>query len=184
MKPQSRGRRNALPRTGSLCLGAGRGVDPEIFTGNALNAVDAKGRLSVPAFIRSTLERTSDARIVSIGVHESRPCLTVFGQSHLEHMLREFDRRQLATEERGEDSDELDDRSAGVFGMIERVPYDGSGRIILPKLLRNEGRIDDLALFVSRARFVELWNPRVALAEGGERLKRIAAYYLEQRGAE
>lgn len=164
-------------------MGADRGVDPEIFTGNALNAVDAKGRLSVPAFIRSTLERGSDARFVSIGVHESRSCLTVFGQSYLDHMLREFDRRQLAIEERGEDLGELDDRSAGVFGMIERVPYDGSGRIILPKLLRNEGRIDDLALFVSRARFVEMWNPRIAMDEGGERLKRIASFYLDQRGA-
>ena len=158
-------------------------MEPEIFTGNALNAVDGKGRLSIPPFIRGVLERSSDSRAVQIGVHESRPCLTVFGQSYLDHMLREFDRRMLAAEERGEELDELDDRSAAVFGMTERVPYDPSGRIIMPQMLRDEGRIEDLALFVGRARYVELWNPRIAVAEGGERLQRIAQFYLRQRGA-
>lgn len=161
--------------------GAGS-VDPEIFTGNALNAVDAKGRLSVPAFIRSILDRTSESRIVSIGVHESAPCLTVFGPSYLQHMLGQFDRRELAGEEKGGDPGDLDDRARGVFGMIERVPYDSSGRIVLPPMLREEGRVEDLALFVGRARFVELWNPKIAIEVGGERLSRIAQYYLRQRG--
>ena len=33
----------------------------DFFQGSALNAVDAKGRLSVPAFVRAVVERRSDA---------------------------------------------------------------------------------------------------------------------------
>ena len=34
-----------------------------LFTGSALNAVDAKGRLSVPSFIRQVIERRSDGTV-------------------------------------------------------------------------------------------------------------------------
>lgn len=158
-------------------------MDSEIFQGNALNSVDAKARLSVPAFIRSVLDRSSDSRIVYIGAHERAHCLTVYGAAYSEYLIDELERRRLAEEQKGGDPDALEDQGRGLFGMTERVPYDGSGRIILPALLRSEGAIEDLALFVARGRFVELWNPRIALKTGGEKLKRIAAYYLDQREA-
>ena len=45
-----------------------------------------------------------------------------------------------------------------------------------------QARIEDLALFVGRGRFVEMWNPRVAAELGGDKLRTIAAFYLKQRG--
>ena len=35
-----------------------------LFQGSALNSVDAKGRVSVPAFLRSVLERRGDGRTI------------------------------------------------------------------------------------------------------------------------
>lgn len=157
-------------------------METESFLGNALNGVDGKGRLSVPAFVRAQIDRISDARQLYVGVHESKPCLTVHGPGFADHMLRELDRRGLAEESRGGDLDDLDDRADAVFGMTERVPYDSSGRIILPAMLRDEGGIEDLALFVGRHRYVALWNPWRALEHGGERLKKIAAFHLKERG--
>ena len=58
------------------------------------------------------------------------------------------------------------------------------GRIVLPPMLRSLGRIEDLALFVGQGRFVELWNPRIAIEAGGEMLKQIATFYLEQTGSQ
>ena len=69
-----------------------------------------------------------------------------------------------------------------MFGMTEDVPYDPSGRIVLPPMMRRKGKIEDLALFVGVGGIVEIWNPRVALVEGDRDLKEIAAWRLEEKG--
>ena len=66
--------------------------------------------------------------------------------------------------------------------MSERVNYDAGGRIVLPPCCASEARIEDLALFVGRGRFVEMWNPTVAIEVGGDKLRKIASFYLKQRG--
>lgn len=155
----------------------------EIFQGNALNIVDAKARLSVPAFIRSVLDRSSDSRTVFIGKHERALCLTLYGSAYSEYLIGETERRRRLDEEKGGDPAALDDQGRNVFGITERVTYDSGGRIVVSPFLREEGRIEDLALFIGQGRFVEMWNPKVALESGGDTLKRIASYYLKQRGA-
>ena len=60
----------------------------DLFNGNALSAVDAKGRLSVPAFIRSVIERRSDAKAVVIGTQEASPCLNAYDRSYAQHPLQ------------------------------------------------------------------------------------------------
>lgn len=155
-------------------LGAIAGVDSEVFLGNALNAVDAKGRLSVPAFIRAQVEREDSRRKLWIGVHESLPCLTVHGNGYHQFLLGEID------ETRGAGA--ADDREDTVFGMTEPMSYDPSGRLSLTNMLRDEAGIADLALFVGRHRYATLWNPYTALERGSDRLKKIAAYRLKERG--
>ena len=166
-----------------VTLGAAKGVEPETFLGNALNGVDGKGRLSVPSFVRSQLDRSSDARIVMIGVHETQPCLTVYGAQYAAFMLADFERRLFKVEESGGDLDEMHDRAAGIFGSTERLSYDSSGRIVLPKTLRSSARIDDLALFVGMHRYAELWNPHLLIEHGGDRMKKIASDQLRDLSA-
>jgi MraZ protein len=154
----------------------------DFFQGSALNAVDAKGRLSVPAFVRSVIERRSDSRAIVIGAHEISPCLTAYGRNYARNLYQEMERRRLAEEEKGAAVEEHYARARRLFGMTEDVPYDTSGRIILPPMMRRKGKIEDLALFVGVGGVVEIWNPRVALAEGDRDLKEIAAYRLEEKG--
>jgi MraZ protein len=154
----------------------------DFFQGSALNAVDAKGRLSVPAFVRAVVERRSDARAIVVGAHEVAPCLTAYGRNHAQSLFNELERRRLAEEDRGGTLDEHYARARRLFGMTEEVPYDTSGRIILPPMMRRKGKIEDLALFVGVGGIVEIWNPRVALAEGDRDLKEIAAWRLEEKG--
>ena len=47
-----------------------------LFQGSALNAVDAKGRVSVPSFLRSVIERRGDSRTIVLAKHEAFPCLS------------------------------------------------------------------------------------------------------------
>ncbi|MDT9598034.1 division/cell wall cluster transcriptional repressor MraZ [Sphingosinicella rhizophila] len=153
-----------------------------LFNGSALNAVDAKGRLSVPAFIRGVIERRSDAKAVVIGAHEVDPCLTAYDRGYGRYLQNEIERRRLIEEEQGGTSQAHFARARRTFGIVEDVPYDTSGRIILPPMMRRKGKIEDLALFVGVGGTFEIWNPHVALESGDEGLRDLAAYRLEERG--
>jgi len=154
----------------------------DFFQGSALNAVDAKGRLSVPAFVRSVIERRSDARAIVVGAHEIAPCLTAYGRGYARNLYLDMERRRLADEEKGGAIEDHYARARRLFGMTEDVPYDPSGRIILPTMMRRKGRVEDLALFVGVGGTVEIWNPRIALEQGDRDLKEIAAWRLEEKG--
>ena len=53
------------------------------FSGSTLVAVDAKGRLSVPASIRQKIERRSDTRALVLTRHPDEPCLAGFDTNYL-----------------------------------------------------------------------------------------------------
>jgi MraZ protein len=154
----------------------------DFFQGSALNAVDAKGRLSVPAFVRNVIERRSDARAIVIGAHEIAPCLTAYGRGHARNLYNEMERRRLVEEDKGGSLDDHYARARRLFGMTEDVPYDPSGRIVLPPMMRRKGAIEELALFVGIGGVVEIWNPRIALEKGDRDLREIAAWRLEEKG--
>lgn len=154
-----------------------------LFNGSALNAVDAKGRLSIPSFIRGVVERRSDARAIIIAPHEVDPCLIAYDRGYARNLYAEIERRRLLEESQSGGDDAVHFRRARrTFGLTEDVSYDPSGRIILPPMMRRKGRIDDLALFVGVGGTFEIWNPHVALEQGDEDLRELAAYKLEERG--
>lgn len=153
-----------------------------LFNGSALSAVDAKGRLSVPAFIRTVVERRSDEKAVLVGVHDVSPCLTAYDRGYARHLYVENERLRLAEEAAGKNPAEHYARARRTFGFAEDVPYDPSGRIILPPMMRRKGQIEDLALFVGVGGTFEIWNPRLALDSKDASLRDLAAYRLEEKG--
>ena len=71
------------------------------------------------------------------------------------------------------------------FAATEEVPYDSSGRILLPPMMRRKGQIGDLALFLGAGETFQIWNPQLLLDDPRipEDLKDIARFRLEERGA-
>lgn len=155
-----------------------------LFNGSALNAVDAKGRLSVPAFIRGVIERRSDAKAVVIGAHEVDPCLTAYDRGYGRFLQSEIERRRLIEEGQGGAPQSHFARARRTFGIVEDVPYDTSGRIILPPMMRRKGQVDDLALFIGVGETFQIWNPKLFLADKNipDDMKDIARFRLEERG--
>ncbi len=151
-----------------------------LFNGSALNAVDAKGRLSVPAFVRSVIERRSDAKVIILGTHEVDSCLTGYDRNYARILYNENERRRLAEE--GADPKAHFSRARRTFGVTEEAPYDTSGRIILPPMMRRRGGIGELALFVGVGGTFEIWDPRRALDSGDAELRELAEYRLEEKG--
>ena len=155
-----------------------------LFQGSALNAVDAKGRVSVPAFLRSVVERRGDAKTIVLASHESFPCLSAYDPAYaaLQHSKLE----RLFEKEEGNPAAALDyqQRNLMAFAATEEVPYDSSGRIVLPPMMRKKGRIEELALYLGTGETFQIWNPRLFLKDKNipEDLKDIARDRLEERG--
>jgi MraZ protein len=164
------------------------GVDvalEHLFQGSALNAVDAKGRVSIPAFLRSVIERRGQSRTVVLAKHENFACLSAYDPAYaaLKHAKLE---RLLEKEETNPDAElQHQRRNLMAFAASEEVPYDSSGRILMPPMMRMKGKIGELALFLGTGETFQIWNPELLLADDNipEDLKDIARYRLDERGA-
>ena len=155
-----------------------------LFQGSALNAVDGKGRVSVPAFLRSVVERRGDARTIVLAKHESFPCLSAYDPAYA--ALKHAKLERLFEKQESDPDAALDyqQRNLMAFAATEEVPYDSSGRILLPPMMRRKGQVEDLALFLGAGETFQIWNPQLFLAEPTipEDMKDIARFRLEERG--
>lgn len=140
-------------------------MDLELFSGNALSVVDAKGRMSLPssfrAVVASRMGLPGDANgAVLIGEHKLQPCLQGFDKSYQKLL---YTRLQEEVAKSGSDSfsDDLDERFAETFGNPESVSYDGVGRMVLPLGLREFAGLDapgSVALITAAADTFRIWN--------------------------
>ena len=155
-----------------------------LFQGSALNAVDAKGRVSVPAFLRSVIERRGDARTIVLAKHESFPCLSAYDPAYAALKHAKIERLFEKQESDPDAALEYQQRNLMAFAATEEVPYDSSGRIVLPPMMRRKGEIADLALFLGAGETFQVWNPDLLMAEPGipDDMKDIARFRLEERG--
>ena len=155
-----------------------------LFQGSALNAVDAKGRVSVPAFLRSVVERRGDARTIVLAKHESFPCLSAYDPAYAALKHAKLERLFEKQEGDSEAALEYQQRNLMAFAATEEVPYDSSGRVLLPPMMRRKGQVEDLALFLGVGETFQIWNPKLFLAEPKipDDMKDIARFRLEERG--
>ena len=155
-----------------------------LFQGSALNSVDAKGRVYVPAFLRSVIERRGDARTIVLAKHDNFQALSAYDPAYA--ALKHAKLERLAEKQETDPAAELDyaRRTMMAFGATEEVPYDSSGRIVLPPMMRSKGGIEDLALFIGVGETFQLWNPKLFLADPNipDDMKDIARFRLEERG--
>jgi MraZ protein len=154
-------------------------VTRDFFHGYAMNAVDSKNRLSIPAAYREVVERRSEARAVVLAPHERAPCLIGYDRRHSVRLQDQLEQRFA-----GQFGDERDDYARLAFGMSELIPYDDNGRIIISPMLKEFGEIDRLAFFLAAGDYFEVWNPHVLLETKGSdpRLARLVRRQLEARG--
>ena len=155
-----------------------------LFQGSALNGVDAKGRVSVPAFLRQVIERRGDSRTIVLAKHDAFPALSAYDPAYA--ALKHAKLERLAEKQETDPAADLDyaRRTMMAFGATEEVPYDSSGRVVLPPMMRRKGQIEDLALFVGVGETFQIWNPRLFLADRNipDDMKDIARFRLEERG--
>ena len=156
--------------------------DRELYLSYGLQAVDAKGRVAVPAKLRAALERNADARDLLIARDAQHGCLVGFDVNWPRILHARLDPRELAAEDSGE---VVDYNVAGnAFGNLESAPFDSAGRFVLPTFFRRRAKIEKWAFFHGRGNTFNLWNPEALLADESiaEETRELVEFCMEEKG--
>jgi len=173
-----------VPPNGAQGLDVGH-----IFQGHALNAVDAKGRVSVPASFRTLIEKRALANsldpenALKIGEHKSGDCLWALdavASAEIDVQLA----ASVADLPAAERMDKLEELAMDAHGGLERVTFDGAGRMVLSPMLREFGQIEDLAFFVGAGLTFQIGLTVDAMERLPEtsRVRKPLAFLLKERG--
>lgn len=157
--------------------------DREEFIGNGLQAIDAKGRVGLPADLRVQMEANSGSRSLFVDLHEDEDCLVAFDRGFVKMRREQIDRDEAYDRGNGQAFDRALARRAP-FASAEPLPFDASGRFILPPYFRDAVALTDFAFIVGALDFVEIWNPVAMLdnPRAASKAKRAAEWHLKQRG--
>jgi MraZ protein len=160
------------------------------FQSQALNAVDAKGRVSVPAAFRSLIEDRaranglpSDNNTLMIGEHANGLSLAAYDAVSSKQIYDQLV-ESVADLPAAKRMAALEAAQVDAFGPVEAVKFDGAGRMQLSSILRKLAGIGDLAYFIGAGSSFQIWNPTRALAsfEKGSRNHNRLSMLLEERG--
>jgi MraZ protein len=159
-------------------------ADRAVFKGYALQGIDGKGRVALPAPMRLIVERQGGEPKVTLTDDRKRGCLRA---GDLGWSDRLYDRTAADAERALDAGREIDRDEIGssALGPLDDVPFDASGRFILPPFLKGKGQLTNLAFFWGAGDSIEIWSPDVLLADpsADEGKKERCAWLMNERGA-
>lgn len=135
---------------------------PVIYSGQDFALLRDKNRFVLPAQFRKSL-KTSNADFnggkasMLLLKHDRWECLVGFGGSRIAMLEQQLDREEEMASRTGKDFDR-EKRSLDLY-TFEEVPFDGSGRFVIPEGLAAMAGIDDQAFFQGAGQFFTVWSP-------------------------
>jgi len=173
----------------------GSGVELRaFFHGRALNAVDAKGRVSLPADMREVvgarareIARTSGEHVsdrhVYLAAHPDLPCLRGFDMGFLPELFAKA-RRAVSELPAAEQEQALEMAQLDLFAELEKAAFDDPGRLVIPPQARRLGGIGSQALFLGAGETFQVWDPQTYLdcSAIADRAKQAVRMLVEARG--
>lgn len=122
-----------------------------LFLSTYNNKIDKKGRVSIPSQFRSVIS-SEGSDVVIIYKSVVRNCLEGCAFSRIEKMHE-------AIEEFDPFSDVKDAFATSILGASHQISFDSEGRIVLPKKLMEEVKLEENAIFIGKGKIFEIWNP-------------------------
>lgn len=136
------------------------------YSGQAYAPAGDKSRYVLPPAFRKAVKDSSDGRVLCLTKHERWNCLVGFGLSRREELEAQIDREEERALRLGKDFDR-DMRSSQLNGFVE-LPFDDSGRFVMPDYLKTLASIGDGIFVQGGGRFFTLWNPDELMKMGDE----------------
>lgn len=135
------------------------------FLSSAVNRVDAKGRVSVPAHFRTVLAKRGYQELYALKALD-RPALDVGGLD----LLDRYEER-IAVEDPFLQT--ADDMSFFVHGDSDFLKLDQDGRITVSDFIRDHTGITTEVAFVGRGTFFQMWEPSQLATYGAQVRQRL-----------
>lgn len=137
------------------------------FLSSAVNRIDAKGRVSVPAHFRAVVMKRGYQELYALRALD-RPALDVGGLD----LLDRYEAR-IAMEDPFLQT--ADDMSYFVHGDSDFLKLDPEGRIMVTDFVRTHTGIADQVAFVGRGHFFQIWHPDRLAAHAEQVRERLRA---------
>ena len=159
------------------------------YQGDGIGLVDDKGRVAIPNALRATLAANApkadgkNGGTIVVGPHQNpvNKCLVAYDPGYLDILAEQLDRREAAfTGPDGEFDYNIKRRAAAG----EAVPFDGSGRFIMPAFPRFYAGIGEHAFFFGVFDYIEIWDPKtlVETESMAVNVKAACRFYMMQKG--
>lgn len=136
------------------------------YSGQAYSPAGDKNRFVLPPLFRKAVRDSSGGRTLCLAKHDRWNCLVGFGLSRKQELEQQLDREEDKALQLGRDFDR-DLRAMQLFGFVE-LPFDESGRFVMPDHLRTLGRVESGLYFQGAGRFFTIWNPEELARMGVE----------------
>ncbi|WFP66064.1 MULTISPECIES: division/cell wall cluster transcriptional repressor MraZ [unclassified Mesorhizobium] len=135
------------------------------FLSNAVNRIDAKGRVSVPAHFRAVVQKRGYAELYALRCLDL-PAMDVGGLD----LLDRYEQR-IALEDPFLQT--ADDMSFFCHGDGTFLKLDQDGRITMTDFIREHTGISNEVAFVGRGNFFQIWEPGRLAAYGAQARARL-----------
>ena len=112
------------------------------MTGEYIHSIDAKGRLFIPARLRSELGETF---YITVSMEK---CLSVYSQESLDAFTRKCDAMPYVKQR----------KMRPLFALAARCEVDGQGRVLLPQNLRSFAGLEKDVAVVGCNNHAEIWD--------------------------
>lgn len=123
-----------------------------VFSGEDTHSLDEKGRVAIPARLRSFAE-TESGRELWYATRGFEKCLLLFTGETWKHLLQD----KLSGLSLGNKQHRVFIRN--FVSPAVSVQADRQGRILIPQRLRDYAQIGDDVLILGANKYIELWNP-------------------------
>lgn len=128
------------------------------YSGQGFSLQGDKSRFVLPPQFRKTVKESSDGvKTLCLAKHDRWKCLIGFGLSRHGELAAQLDREEEMAMRADKDFDR-DARASQLYGFSE-VPFDDSGRFLIPAQLVGIANLGEQLYFHGAGAFFSIWNP-------------------------
>jgi MraZ protein len=141
------------------------------YRGPGFSLQREKNRFVLPAQLRSMVKQSSGGPMVCLVKHPDWTCIEGFGFSHVDEIEADIDRAEAHAKDKGLPFNKQ--LRLAQLNIMSEVPFDGSGRFVMPNSLMSVARIEKELFFHGIGDSFLIWNPDelMQMGEGWEAIK-------------
>lgn len=154
------------------------------YRGQGFSLQREKNRFVLPAQLRGMVKQSSGKMLVCLVKHPEWTCIEGFGLSHVDEIEAEIERDAAPAADKGFQANKelrlARQLRLAQLNIMSEVPFDGSGRFIMPNALMSVAGIEKEMFFHGIGDSFLIWNPD-ELAKMGEGWEAIIAACEDER---